>query len=127
MAQADQMAASSSVGGDPDFDVAVYGRELADFLDQAVRAATRAPNCLLRREHEQRIGCPAGRGPAGRRFRGGPGDDGALVIRGLSKRFGGTAAVVDVDLAVARGAGRGCSCSMSRSRPSTPCRLSSFH
>ena len=64
MAQADQMAASSSVGGDPDFDVAVYGRELADFLDQAVRAATRAPNCLLRREHEQRIGCPAGRGPA---------------------------------------------------------------
>ncbi len=33
-----------------------------------------------------------------------PEDDGALVIRGLSKRFGDTAAVVDVDLEVQRGA-----------------------
>ena len=33
-----------------------------------------------------------------------PEDDGALVIRGLSKRFGDTAAVLDVDLEVQRGA-----------------------
>ena len=34
----------------------------------------------------------------------GPKDDGALVIGGLSKRFGDTAAVVDVDLEVRCGA-----------------------
>ena len=34
----------------------------------------------------------------------GPEDDGALVIGGLSKRFGDTAAVVDVDLEVRCGA-----------------------
>jgi len=37
-------AAGYRLGGDPDFDVAGYGRELADFFDQAVRATTRAPD-----------------------------------------------------------------------------------
>ncbi len=37
-------AAGYRRGGDPDFDVAGYGRELADFFDQAVRAATRIPD-----------------------------------------------------------------------------------
>lgn len=62
-------AAGYRLGGDPDFDVAGYGRELADFFDQAVRGHTHR---TLRREHEQRIGGPAGRGPGGRRSRSGP-------------------------------------------------------
>ena len=37
-------AAGYRLGGGPGFDVAGYGRELADFFDQAVRAATRAPD-----------------------------------------------------------------------------------
>ena len=37
-------AAGYRLGGDPDFDVAGYGRELADFFDQAVGATTRAPD-----------------------------------------------------------------------------------
>ena len=37
-------AAGYRLGGEPGFDVAGYGRELADFFDQAVRAATRAPD-----------------------------------------------------------------------------------
>ncbi len=37
-------AAGYRRGGDPDCDVAGYGRELADFFDQAVRAATRIPD-----------------------------------------------------------------------------------
>ena len=36
-------AAGYRLCGDPDFDVAGYGRELADFFDQTVHAATRAP------------------------------------------------------------------------------------